>query len=130
VSSGVEIESGVLNHSLGQETKESAMFAHKLSMYLKNDGALAFKHKIEADIIPLLRQQKGFLEEITFLYLNGREVHAFSLWESAEHAEVYNRGAYREVAKMLASVIEGAPLVRTYDVLNSTIHTSVAAVSF
>jgi hypothetical protein len=99
-------------------------------MYLKNDGALAFKHKIETDIIPLLRQQKGFLEEITFLYLNGREVHAFSLWESAEHAEVYNRGAYREVARMLASVIEGAPLVRTYDVLNSTIHTSVAAVSF
>lgn len=130
MSSGVEIESGVLNHSLGQETKESAMFAHKLSMYLKNDGALAFKHKIETDIIPLLRQQKGFLEEITFLYLNGREVHAFSLWESAEHAEVYNRGAYREVARMLASVIEGAPLVRTYDVLNSTIHTSVAAVSF
>jgi len=58
------------------------MFAHKLSMYLKNDGALAFKHRIEADIIPLLRKQKGFLEEITFLYLNGREVHAFSLWES------------------------------------------------
>jgi hypothetical protein len=32
------------------------MFAHKLSMYLKNDGALAFRHKIEGDIIPLLRK--------------------------------------------------------------------------
>jgi len=88
------------------------MFAHKLSMYLKNDGALAFKHRIEADIIPLLRKQKGFLEEITFLYLNGREVHAFSLWESAEHAEAFNRGTYPEVARMLASVIEGMPRYR------------------
>jgi len=105
------------------------MFAHKLSMYLKNDGALAFKHKIEADIIPLLRKQKGFLEEITFLYLNGREVHAFSLWETAEHAEAYNRGTYPEVVRMLASVIEGRPLVRTYEVLNSTIRYAVAAAS-
>jgi heme-degrading monooxygenase HmoA len=105
------------------------MFAHKLSMYLKNDGALAFKHRIEADIIPLLRKQKGFLEEITFLYLNGREVHAFSLWESAEHAEAFNRGTYPEVARMLASVIEGMPRVQTYEVFNSTIPKSVAAVS-
>jgi len=105
------------------------MFAHKLSMYLKNDGALAFKQKIEAEIIPLLRLQKGFLEQITFLYLNGREVHAFSLWESAEHAEVFNRRAYPEVLRMLASVIEGAPLVQTYEVLNSTLPKSVAAVS-
>jgi heme-degrading monooxygenase HmoA len=129
VSSGIETGSGTLNHFLGLENKEGAMFAHKLSMYLKNDGALAFKHKIEADIIPLLRKQKGFLEQITFLYLNGREVHAFSLWESAEHAEAYNRGTYREVVRMLASVIEGAPVVRTYDVLNSTIPKSIAAVS-
>jgi hypothetical protein len=129
VSPGFETGSGTLNHPLGLENKESAMFAHKLSMYLKNDGALAFKHRIEADIIPLLRKQKGFLEEITFLYLNGREVHAFSLWESAEHAEVYNRGAYPEVLRMLASVIEGRPLVQTYEVLNSTIPRTAAAVS-
>lgn len=129
MSPGFETGSGILNHSLGLENKESAMFAHKLAMYLKNDGALAFKHKIEGDIIPLLRKQKGFLEEITFLYLNGREVHAFSLWESAEHAEVYNRRAYPEVVRMLASVIEGAPLVQTFEVLNSTIPRTAAAVS-
>ena len=127
--SGLTTECGSLNYSHGQEIKVSVMFAHKLAMYLKNDGALAFKQKIEADIIPLLRKQKGFLEQITFLYLNGREVHAFSLWESAEHAEVYNRRAYPEVLRMLASVIEGMPLVQTYEVLNSTISRTIAAVS-
>jgi hypothetical protein len=103
------------------------MFAHKLSMYLKNDGALAFKRKMESDIIPLLRKQSGFLEQITLLYLNGREVHAFSLWKSAEHAEAYNRGAYPEVARMLSTVIEGIPRIQTYEVLNSTIPQTLAA---
>jgi hypothetical protein len=98
------------------------MFARKLSMYLKNDGVLAFKNKIECDIVPLLRKQEGFLYEITFLNLNGREVQAFSVWETAEHAQAYNRGVYPEVAKMLTSVTDGAPRIQTYEVLNSTIH--------
>jgi heme-degrading monooxygenase HmoA len=104
------------------------MFARKVSMHLKNDGALAFKQKMESDIIPLLRKQKGFLDEITLLYPTGREVHAFSLWESAEDAEAYNRGTYPEVTKIIASVIEGSPRVQTYEVLNSTIKRTLAAV--
>jgi heme-degrading monooxygenase HmoA len=105
------------------------MFARKVSMHLKNDGALAFKQKMECEIIPLLRKQKGFLDEITLLYPTGREVHAFSLWETAEDAEAYNRGTYPEVTKIIASVIEGSPRVQTYEVLNSTVQRAVAAVS-
>jgi hypothetical protein len=71
-----------------------------------------------------------FLEEITFLHLNGREVHAFSLWENAEHAEAYNRRAYPEVARMLSSVIERIPRIQTYEVLNSTIPKIVAPFPF
>jgi heme-degrading monooxygenase HmoA len=104
------------------------MFARKVSMHLKSDGALAFKQKIENEVVPLLRKQKGFLDEITFLYPSGKEVHAFSLWETAEQAEAYNRGTYPEVTKILASVIEGTPRVQTYEVLNSTTQRAVAAV--
>lgn len=105
------------------------MFARKVSMHLKANGSAEFKQKIENEVIPLLRKQKGFLDEITFLYPNGKEVHAYSLWETAEHAEAYNRGTYPEVTKMLASVIEGAPRVQTYEVLSSTIHKTAASVS-
>jgi hypothetical protein len=105
------------------------MFARKVSMHLKVNGAPEFKKKIESEIIPLLRKQAGFLDEITFLYPSGKEVHAFSLWDTAEHAEAYNRGAYPEVTKMLASVVEGPPRVQTYEVLNSTIQRLVAAVA-
>jgi hypothetical protein len=103
------------------------MFARKVSMHLKIDGAAEFKKKIESEVIPLLRKQAGFLDEITFLYPSGKEVHAFSLWETAEHAEAYNRGAYPEVMKILASAIEGASRVQTYEVLNSTIARTLAA---
>jgi heme-degrading monooxygenase HmoA len=98
------------------------MFARKVSMQLKPGGAAEFKQKIESEIIPLLRKQDGFLDEITFLYPSGKEVHAFSLWETAEDAEAYNRGAYPEVTKVLASVVQGSPRVQTYEVLNSTFH--------
>src|ERR1700730_18799590 len=105
-----------------RETKESAMFARKVSMHLKPDGAAEFKQKIESEIVPLLRKQKGFVDEITFLYPSGREVHAFSLWETAKNAEAYNRGAYPEVTRIMASVVEGTPRVQTYEILNSTFH--------
>jgi heme-degrading monooxygenase HmoA len=102
------------------------MFARKVSMRLKPGGAAEFKEKIEGEIIPLLRKQKGFLDEITFLYPNGKEVHAFSFWETAENAEAYNRGTYPAVTKMMASVVEGPPRVQTYEVLNSTFHNIAA----
>jgi hypothetical protein len=105
------------------------MFARKVSMHLKLNGAAEFKKKIENDIIPVLRKQAGFLDEITLLYPSGKEVHAFSLWETAEHAEAYNRGAYPEVTKLLASVVEGAIRVQTYEVLNSTLQKPIAAVA-
>lgn len=114
--------------SLSHETKVSTMFARKLYMYLKNDGALSFKQKIEGEVIPLLRQQTGFLEQIAFLYLNGREVQTFSLWETAEHAEAYKRETYPKVLRMLASVIEGPPTVETFEVLCSTVQKTLAAV--
>ncbi len=103
------------------------MFARKVSMHLKPGGAADFKQKIESDVIPVLRKQKGFLDEITFLYPSGKEVHAFSLWETAEDAEAYSRQAYPGVAKLLASVIEGVPRVQTYEVLNSSFHRVAAA---
>jgi len=105
------------------------MFARKVSMHLRVNGAAEFKQKVENEVIPLLRKQAGFLDEITFLYPNGKEVHAFSLWETAEHAEVYNRETYPQVTKILASAVEGTARVQTYEVLNSTIHKALAAAS-
>jgi hypothetical protein len=105
------------------------MFARRVYMHLKPDSVAQFTQRLEKDVLPLLRKQKGFQDEITFVGQSGREAFGISVWDRAEDAEVYNRGTYPEVAKILASVIDGAPQVETFDVANSTFHKIAAAVA-
>lgn len=105
------------------------MFARRVYMHLKPNSVVEFTKRLEKEILPLLRKQKGFQDEITFVGQGGTEAFAISLWEKAENAEAYNRGAYPEIAKILTSVIEGAPQVETYEVANSTFHKIAAAVA-
>ena len=103
------------------------MFARKVHMHLKPNSVAEFTQRIEKDILPLLRKQKGFQDEITFVGQGGTEAFGISIWDKAESAEAYNRGIYPEVTKILATVVEGAPQVETYDVANSTFHKIAAA---
>jgi hypothetical protein len=103
------------------------MFARRVNMQLKSNSVAEFTHRLEKDILPLLRKQKGFQDEITFVGQGGREAFGISLWDTAENAESYNRGTYREVTKFLATVVEGVPQVETYEVANSTFHRIAAA---
>ena len=105
------------------------MFARKVSLHLKSNSVAEFTQRLEKDILPLLRKQKGFQDEITFVGQSGREAFGISLWDKAENAEAYNRGTYPEVTKFLATVIEGAPQVETYNVTNSTFHKIAAALA-
>ena len=105
------------------------MFARKVSMYLKPNTVTDFTQRIERDILPLLRKQKGFRDELTFVSSTGTEAFAISLWDTAENAEAYNRGTYPEITKMLAKVVEGTPQVETYEVANSTFHKIAVAVA-
>ena len=98
-------------------------------MHLKPNSAAEFTQRLEKEIIPLLRKQKGFQDEITFVVLGGTEAFGISLWDKAENAEAYNRGTYPEVAKILGRVLEGTPQVETYEVANSTFHKIAAAVA-
>jgi heme-degrading monooxygenase HmoA len=105
------------------------MFARRIYMHLKPNGVAEFTQRLEKDVLPLLRKQKGFQDEITFVGQGGTEAFAISLWDKAENAEAYNRGTYPEVTKILATVVEGVPQVETYDVANSTFHKIAAAVA-
>src|SRR5438445_3461031 len=98
------------------------MFARHVSMYLKPHSATEFTRMIENEILPLLRKEKGFQDEITFVVPGGTEAVAISLWDQKENAETYNRATYPQVLRALAKVVEGTPQVDTYEVSNSTFH--------
>lgn len=98
------------------------MYARRVYMHLKPNSAADFTQKLEREVIPVLRKQKGFLDEITFIAPSGIEAFAISLWDRPESAEAYNRTNYPEVTKTLASVIDGPAQVETFNVANSTFH--------
>jgi|SRR5579862_5193753 len=98
------------------------MFARRVYMRLKPDSVAEFTQKVETEIIPLLRKQNGFQDEITFVSPGGKEVFALSLWTRPEDAEAYNSGSYPSVAKIMSAVIEGSPRIETFEVVNSTFH--------
>ena len=105
------------------------MFARRVYMILKPNSVAELTQRLEKEIIPLLRKQKGFQDEITFVAPSGTEAFGISLWENKENAEAYNRGTYPEVTKLLATVIDGPPQVETYNVANSTFHKIAAGVT-
>ena len=97
------------------------MYSRHVSMHLKPNTRAEFTQTIEKEIIPLLQKQQGFQDEITFHAPGaGTEVVAISLWEQKENAEAYHRGAYQEVLKTLAKVVDGTPEVRNFEVATST----------
>ena len=105
------------------------MFARRVYTHLKPNSVAEFTQRLEKEVLPLLRKQKGFQDEIVFVGQRGAEAFAISLWDKAESAEAYNRGTYPQVEKILATVVEGAPQVETYDVACSTFHKIAAAVA-
>jgi quinol monooxygenase YgiN len=76
---------------------------------------------IEKEILPLLRKQKGFLEEVVMTAPNQIETVAISLWEEKEYAEKFNREAYPEIVKLLNKYVEGIPVVKEYELKYATI---------
>jgi hypothetical protein len=98
------------------------MFARRVSFHLKPGRAAEFTQLLDKDVIPVLRKQKGFQDEIAFVAQGGVEAVGISMWDLKENAETYGRGAYAGVLKTLEQVVEGTPRVKTYEVSNSTFH--------
>ena len=98
------------------------MFARKISVRLKPNTLAEFNQKFEHDVIPLLRKQPGFKDEITFAASGSPDVLAISLWDTKQNAEAWDNNAYKDVLKMLANVIEGTPKVSITNVLYSTLY--------
>ena len=103
------------------------MFARNVSLRLKPNTLSEFTRIFDKEIIPMLRKQSGFRDEITFAVPGGLDVVAISLWDTKEYAEAYKTAGYPEVLKMLEKVLDGAPKVQVSDVINSTIHQPAAA---
>ena len=98
------------------------MFARNVSIHLKSNMLSDYTRTFENDILPLLRRQKGFADEITLSNPNSLDAVAISLWESKADAEAYNTNTYPEVLKTLTRMIDGTPKVQTFEAVTATFH--------
>jgi hypothetical protein len=105
------------------------MFARNVSIHLKSNMLSDYTRTFDKDILPLLRKQNGFKDEITLAGLGGVDVTTISVWENKNDADTYNTNTYPTVLKTMARFIEGTPQVHTFDVVSSTFqkHTVLAA---
>src|SRR6202049_2111955 len=98
------------------------MYARNVSIHLKPNMLSDYTRTFEQDVLPLLRKQNGFKDEITLSNPGSLDVIAISLWESKTNAEAYNTNAYPEVLKTLARMVDGTPKVQTFEAVTSTFH--------
>jgi hypothetical protein len=104
------------------------MFARNVSFRLKSNAHSDYTRTVENEILPLLRKQKGFKEEITLSNPGSLDATSISLWENRANAEAYNTNTYPEVLRKFANMIDGTPKVQTFEAVASTFHNAPVAV--
>ena len=103
------------------------MFVRKVMTVLKPNSISKFSFLMEQEIIPMLRKEMGFQDELSYFAPSEDAVTTITLWDKAPSAEAYSKGTYVEVLKKWEPLIAGVPKVDTYEVVNSTFHKIAAA---
>ena len=97
------------------------MFARNVSIDLRPNTLSEFLKTMDNEIVPLLRKQKGFREEMTLSVPGRIEVVAVSFWDRKEDAQSYDSSGYPKVLKILDKFLVRTPHVRTFEVVASTL---------
>jgi len=97
------------------------MFSRFVSITLKPNAAQEFTDVLANTILPILREQRGFRDELLFT-TGGPEVLAVSIWDSKDDADKFAKAAYPDILSSLSNLIEGTPTVQTHLLAFSTAH--------
>jgi hypothetical protein len=106
---------------------EVDMFARNVTFRLKSNEHSDYTQTLESDVLPLLRKQKGFKDEITLSNPGSADAISISLWDSKANADAYNTNTYPEVLRTFAKMIDGTPKVQTFEAVASTYHNALVA---
>jgi heme-degrading monooxygenase HmoA len=102
------------------------MFARNASLRLKSLAVSSeYTETMKSEVIPLLRQQNGFIGELTLANPHSMETVSISVWESREDAEHYEANVYPEVVKILAQYLAARPVVHNFETVATNFHREV-----
>jgi heme-degrading monooxygenase HmoA len=99
------------------------MFTRVVEIRTKTGKARDFSTTLNEKVLPLLRKQPGFVDEITlFSTREPDRILALSFWQSEKDAQLYNDEQFTKVTEILSPILETPPHIQTYNVDTSTTH--------
>jgi heme-degrading monooxygenase HmoA len=96
------------------------MFVRQVSAHYKPGKFDLLNRRLDDEVLPILRQQKGFRDELSFFDKKKDEAFAMSFWDTKQDADNYQRDIYPQVSKKMEDALDGEPTIRSFEVSNST----------
>ena len=99
------------------------MFTRIVELNTKPGKNKQLSDTINDKVLPILKKQKGFVDETVLVSdKEDNRVLSLSFWKTREDAQEYHRAEYQEVKEIVQHLLEGEPMIRTFDVHSSTTH--------
>lgn len=98
-------------------------FARNVSFQIKAGKEKEFTNLFEKEVVPMLRKQSGFLEEVTLV--NPKNAIGISLWDNRQSADAYQTATYPLVLAKLGGLIDGTPRIETYETASTYSRASI-----
>jgi hypothetical protein len=105
------------DHLLKGSGRSIMQFARHVQFQIKSGKETELNNLFEKEVLPLLRKQNGFQEEVTLV--NPKGAHFISLWDTRKNAETYGTATYPQALAKLTPCIVGTPSVETYETASS-----------
>ena len=105
------------------------MYARKLAIQLHQNDVGDFTRVIESQVIPLLRKQPGFRDELVLINPTASQAETISFWNSQENADTFGKGPYAEMLKILATFLKDKPKLQGYYVSLTTLQRQMGSPS-
>ena len=86
------------------------MFVRNVAIQLKPNTSTEFSKIFDAEVLPLLRKQTGFQNEIT--YADNGFLNAVSIWDTKQSADTYEKNSYPQVMSLVERFVDVAPPAR------------------
>lgn len=99
------------------------MITRLVEVRTKGGKAQEFSRTVGEIIVPLLKNQPGFVDLVTLMSTTDPDrIVALSFWQSEPDAERYNREGFSTVVYILKPLLESAPRAETFKVCTSTVY--------
>jgi heme-degrading monooxygenase HmoA len=99
------------------------MFTRIVELTTKPGKNKQLSDTINDKILPILKKQRGFVDEIVLVSdKEDNRVVSLSFWKTKDDAEEYHRAEYQKVKETVQNLLEGEPMIRTFDVHSSITH--------